>query len=258
MIPQKVKGLLIALDGVIYNDSQVIPGAVQTIQKLRDNRIPFRFITNTTMKCCNTLLSKLYGFGIRAEEYELFSAAYAAAKYISQFPGAKCHLMLMDDAKKEFVGMESAELNVDFVVVGDLGDAVTFDLLNNAFVRLMEGAKLVALQKNRFWLSDKGYTLDAGAFIALLEYSSNQQAILIGKPEKKFFELALDDLNLSPDEALMIGDDIESDIGGAAKMDMCTCIVQTGKFRQEDVDMAQMKPDYIIPSITNIFDLNLF
>ena len=179
-------------------------------------------------------------------------------KYISQFPGAKCHLMLMEDAKMEFIGLESAELNVDFVVAGDLGDAVTFDLLNNAFVRLMEGAKLVALQKNRFWLSDKGYTLDAGAFIALLEYSSNQQAILIGKPEKKFFELALDDLNLPPDEALMIGDDIESDIGGAAKLDMCTCIVRTGKFRQEDVDSAQMKPDYIIPSITNIFDLNLF
>ena len=258
MIPQKVKGLLIDLDGVIYNDSQVIPGAVQTIQKLRDFQIPFRFITNTTMKCRKTLLNKLNSFGIQAEEYELFSAAYAAAKYISQFPGAKCHLMLMEDAKMEFIGLESAELNVDFVVAGDLGDAVTFDLLNNAFVRLMEGAKLVALQKNRFWLSDKGYTLDAGAFIALLEYSSNQQAILIGKPEKKFFELALDDLNLSPDEVIMIGDDIESDIGGAAKLDMCTCIVQTGKFRHEDVDRARMKPNYIIPSITNIFDLNLF
>lgn len=255
---EKVKGLLIDLDGVIYNDSQVIPGAVETIQKLRDNRIPFRFITNTTMKCRSTLLKKLNDFGIQAEENELFSAAYAAAKYISRFPSVKCHLMLMEDAKREFMGKESDELNVDFVIAGDMGETITFDLLNNAFVRLMNGAKLIALQKNRFWFSDIGYTLDAGAFVALLEYSANTQAILIGKPEKRFFELILADLNLSARETLMIGDDIESDIIGAANLEMITCMVKTGKFRQGDVDRSKIKPEYIIPSISNIFELNLF
>ena len=253
-----IKGLLIDLDGVIYNDSQIIPGSADTIQKLQQKNIPFRFITNTTMKCRDTLRKKLNNFGINAQVDEIFSAAYAAAKYVSQFPGAKCHLMLKEDSKKEFIGLESNEDIVDFVVAGDLGDAVTFDLLNNAFIRLMHGAKLVALQKNRFWLSDKGFTLDAGAFIALLEYSSNQEAILIGKPEKKFFELALADLGLLPEDVLMIGDDIESDIGGAGRLKIHTCMVQTGKFRQEDLDRSQVKPDYIVSSIADIFDLNLF
>lgn len=255
---EKVKGLLIDLDGVIYNDSQIIPGSVETIQKLREKSIRFRFSTNTTMKCRNTLLKKLNGFGIQAEEHEIFSAAYAAAKYVSQLPSAKCHLMLMEDSKKEFIGMESDDAKVDFVVAGDLGEAVNFNLLNDAFVCLMEGAKLIALQKNRFWFSDKGYTLDAGAFVTLLEYAANQQAILIGKPERKFFELALADLNLLPEEVLMIGDDIESDIGGAARLDITTCMVQTGKFRQQDVKRSEIKPDYMISSFADIFSLNLF
>jgi HAD superfamily hydrolase (TIGR01458 family) len=252
-----IKGLLIDLDGVVYNDSEIIPGSVDTIRQLRQKNIPFRFITNTTMKCRDTLRKKLNNFGIDVEANEIFSAAYAAAKYVSQFPKAKCHLMLKEDSKKEFIGMESEEENVDFVVAGDLGDAVTFDLLNNAFVRLMNGAKLIALQKNRFWLSDRGYTLDAGAFIALLEYSSNQEAILIGKPERKFFELALLDLNLPPENVMMIGDDIESDIGGAAQLNIRTCMVQTGKFRQQDIDRSEVKPDYIISSIADIYSLGL-
>lgn len=253
-----IKGVLIDLDGVIYNDSQIIPGAVETIHKLRQQNIPFRFITNTTMKCRDTLREKLNKFGIDCEANEIFSAAYAAAKYVSRYPEAKCHLMLKEDAKKEFIRWASEEEEVDFVVTGDLGESITFDLLNNAFVRLMNGAKLVALQKNRFWLSDKGYTLDAGAFVALLEYASNQKAILIGKPERNFFELALADLDLFPENVLMIGDDIESDIGGSARLNIHTCLVQTGKFRQQDVDRSEIKPDHIISSIADIFSLKLF
>lgn len=253
-----IKGLLIDLDGVIYNDSQIIPGAVETIHKLRQQNIPFRFITNTTMKCRDSLQEKLDSFGIDCVANEIFSATYAAAKYVSKYPKAKCHLMLKEDAKKEFTRWASEDEKVDFVVAGDVGDAVTFDLLNNAFVRLMNGAKLIALQKNRFWLSDKGYTLDAGAFIALLEYASNQEAILIGKPEPNFFELAIADLGLSPENVLMIGDDIESDIGGAARLNIHTCLVRTGKFRQQDVDRSEIKPDYIISSIADIFSLKLF
>jgi HAD superfamily hydrolase (TIGR01458 family) len=253
-----IKSLLIDLDGVIYNDSRIIPGAVETIRRLREKNIPFRFITNTTMKCRDTIKEKLNHFGIECEAGDIFSAAYAAAKYVSQFPRAKCHLMLKEDAKKEFIDFDSDDEHADFVVAGDLGDTVTFDLLNNAFIRLMNGAKLVALQKNRFWLSDRGYTLDAGAFIALLEYASNQEAILIGKPERTFFELALADLNVSPENALMIGDDIESDISGAARLNINTCLVQTGKFRQQDVDNTEIKPVYIISSIADIFGLELF
>ena len=165
-----IKGLLIDLDGVIYNDTQLIPGASEAIEYLQHNNIPFRFITNTTMKSRATLKKKLSGFGINVPEENIFSAAYAAAQYIRNQGKTKCHLLLLEDAQQEYFDLELNSDNPDFVVVGDLGDSITFDKLNTAFQKLFDGAELIALQKNRFWLSDAGYTLDAGAFVALLEY----------------------------------------------------------------------------------------
>ncbi len=204
----KISGLLIDLDGVIYNDSQPIPGAVDTIRWLQRRRIPFRFITNTTMKSRNTLCKKLSEMGIQVEPEVIFSAAFAAGQYVRQFKKNRSFLLLTQDAKEEFYGVEQTEENADFVVIGDLGDLFDIKILNKAFNCLMQGAKLIALQKNRFWLSDGGYRIDAGAFVTLLEYAANTESVLIGKPAEKFFELAVRSLNIPPDAVMMIGDDV--------------------------------------------------
>jgi HAD superfamily hydrolase (TIGR01458 family) len=255
---KEIKGLLIDLDGVIYNENRIIEGSVETVRELRRRHVPFRFITNTTMKCRESLVKKLEKFGIETHINEIYSAAYAGVKFILQHPGSKCYLMLRDDARKDYDGLQSNEVKVDYVIAGDLGDQVNFETLNTAFKRLMEGAELIALQKNRFWMSDRGYTLDAGAFIALLEYAANKEAVVLGKPAPQFFELALADLNLSAEDVLMVGDDIESDISGAAGLNINTCLIRTGKFRQQDLDRSQIKPDHVIPAFRNILDLNLF
>ncbi|MEE9119231.1 MAG: TIGR01458 family HAD-type hydrolase, partial [Calditrichia bacterium] len=153
---EKIKGLLIDLDGVIYNDSELISGATDSIRWLRDKNIPFRFITNTTMKSRTTLQQKLQSFGIEVKREEIFSAVYAAALYIKKSGKEKCHLLLMDDAKEEFHDLNLQAENPDFVVVGDLGEELSFERMNIAFQKLFSGAELIALQKNRYWLSDKG------------------------------------------------------------------------------------------------------
>ena len=247
-----VKGLLIDLDGVIYNDTQLISGAAETIEYLQQKEIAFRFITNTTMKSRKTLQKKLSGFGIKIPENNIFSAAYAAAQFIRNQGKTKCHLLINEDAQQEYFDLELNSKNPDFVVVGDLGEHITFDKLNRAFQKLFEGAELIALQKNRYWLSDKGYTLDAGAFVALLEYATNKEGILIGKPSKTFYDTVLKDLDCNTDEVLMIGDDIESDIKGAQAIGIKGVLVQTGKFMPRDLER-----DDVIPwkTIGNIEDL---
>jgi len=252
------KGLLIDLDGTIYNDTVPIPGALETIEWLRDMDMPFRFITNTTMKSRETLQKKLMKMGIECRREDIFSAAYAGSLYVRQKPGANCYLLILEDAKKEYIGLERPGEKVDFVVVGDLGQEADFDRLNTAFRHLFNGAELVALQKNRFWLSDEGYMMDAGAYVAMLEYAANVTATLIGKPTHAFFEMALKDMNLSAEEVLMIGDDIESDIGGARKMGMQTCLVKTGKFRQTDVEKSGIVPDFTLSSFAGLRDSQLF
>ena len=248
----KIEGLLIDLDGVIYNDSQAIRGAKETIAWLHQKNIPFCFITNTTMKHRQSLVKKLASMGINITEEKIFSAAFAAAQYVRQFKKNRSFLLLTEDGQREFMGIEQADHAVDFVVIGDMGDDFTLEKINKAFNCLMNGAQLIALQKNRFWLSDQGYRVDAGAFVALLEYAANVQARVIGKPSAEFFNLALKHLNQSPERVLMIGDDIESDIGGAARVGIHTCLVQTGKFRQIDLDQSDVKPEYILSSIAEL------
>jgi len=251
----KINGLLIDLDGVIYNDSQLIEGANETIQYLQQENIPFRFITNTTMKSRKTLQKKLAGFGINVPEDNIFSAAYAASQYIRNQGKTKCHLLIDKDAQTEYSDLDLNHDKPDYVVVGDLGEKITFNLLNKAFQNLFEGAELIALQKNRFWLSDDGYTLDAGAFVALLEYAANKESILIGKPSKAFFETALNDLGCTIDEVLMIGDDIESDIKGAQAIGIKSVLVQTGKFLPQDQERDDVIPWKTISSIKNIINI---
>ncbi len=248
----EIKGLLIDLDGVIYNDSQSVAGAKETISWLKGKHIPFCFITNTTMKHRSTLVKKLAAMGIEVSENAVFSAAFAAAQYIKQFKENRSFLLLTEDAKKEFLDIAQEDEQANFVVVGDLGDDFTVEKINKAFNCLMNGAKLIALQKNRFWLSDDGYRVDAGAFVALLEYAAKVRAKIIGKPSKAFFRLALRHLNVKANQALMIGDDVESDIMGASRLGINTCLVQTGKFRSIDLQKSKIKPDFLLPSIAQL------
>jgi HAD superfamily hydrolase (TIGR01458 family) len=254
---QEIKGLLIDLDGVIYNDSQLIEGAAESIQWLEKADIPFRYITNTTMKSRQTLQKKLKSFGIEAEVNQIFSAVYAASRYIRKSGKNKCYLLLSDDAKNEFSDFDLHSENPDFVVVGDLGTDLHFEKLNDAFQKLFSGAQLIALQKNRYWLSDRGYTLDAGALVAMLEFATNKKAQIIGKPSPHFFALALNDLGLPPENVVMIGDDIESDIKGASRMGIRGVLVKTGKFLPADLENEEVKPWRVLESINELKTLFL-
>lgn len=100
------------------------------------------------------------------------------------------------------------------MIVGDAGDMITYDSLNTAFRYLMEGAELIALEKDRYWMAHDGLSLSAGPFVHALELASGKTAIIMGKPSTAFFDLALNDMGLLPGQVAMIGDDITTDIGG--------------------------------------------
>ena len=253
-----IKGALIDLDGVIYNDSQQIPGADAAVSWLDQNSIPYRFITNTTMKSRASLSKKLSTMGVRASVEKIFSAAFAGAEYLRKQERNSCRCLIEGDAVTEYAGMISDSEEVDYVVAGDPGENVTLEILNQAFRCLLNGAELIALQKNRFWLSDRGYSLDAGAFAAMLEFAANKKAKLIGKPSKDFFMLAVENLGLNASQIVMIGDDLESDIFGAGRIGIKTCLVKTGKFLEKDLADSAVKPDWILPSIAELPAAGIF
>lgn len=246
-----IDGLLIAIEGVLIRGTEVIPGAHEALQTLRARGIPYRFITNSTLYCRHTLVERLQAMGFPIQLEELFTATYAAARYLQEQKAQSYYPLLMPDAQQEFAGLDVKEEKPDFVVVGDLGAQFTFPRLNRALQAILNGARFVALQKKRTWRTEQGLYMDAGPFVVALEYAAELRAEVVGKPSRAYFRMVLDDLGIAPERVAMIGDDIESDVRGAQLIGMKGWLVKTGRFRKEDLARG-IWPDKIFESITEI------
>lgn len=138
------------------------------------------------------------------------------------------------------------------MVVGDAQDNFSYKNLNSAFRTLLNGAQLLAVANNRYFKDDDNeMSMDAGGFVSALEYASGVKAQIIGKPSTEFYKLAAAALNAQPNECVMIGDDIESDIEGAQKAGMFSILVKTGKFSETDLEKGII-PDKVFESISEI------
>jgi len=247
-----IKGFLIDLDGVVYIEDKTIPGAVETLNWLRGQGYPIRFLTNTTMRSRESLAAKLLRFGVHTEPGEMFSTAVIAARWLAEKGVARVQLLLTADARKDFAGFEITDTQPEAVVVGDMGAAFNYDVLNSAFLSVKAGARLIALQKSRYWQTQNGLAIDAGAFVAALEYAAETEAELIGKPNRPYFETALADIGLDAAQTAMIGDDIHTDIIGAQALGMPTILVRTGMYRYGAQNPLPVPPDWTIDSIADL------
>ena len=210
--PTSPKAFLIDLDGTLYFRGEPCPGAIKTVNYLRREKYQLRFLTNTTAKTPKMLHAQMQAFGFDIYEDEIFNATYACLQYLRSQPGTSCHFMVDDAVKTFFKEIPVDDEAPDFLVVGDYGEGFDFHTLNHAFRLLMNGAELIALQKNLYWFPAKGMFLDCGAFVTLLEAAASKTATVMGKPSEMFFKIALESLQRSPSEVIVVGDDITSDI----------------------------------------------
>jgi phospholysine phosphohistidine inorganic pyrophosphate phosphatase len=238
----RVAGLLVDLDGTLYVGDEPVEGALEAIGKLKTGGLKFRYVTNTTRKPRREVAEHLLSLGFEVEEVEIFTPARAAAGLIRD---RSCFPLVDESLLEDLEGITLTEDHPDHVLVGDLGEGFTYGRLNAAFRCLMDGAGLIALQKNRFWRRVDGLALDAGPFVAALEYASGESATVVGKPEESFFRLALQDLGLEANEVAMVGDDAEADVAGAQAAGLKGIQVRTGKYRPE----AEGRPDLVLDSI---------
>ena len=245
-----LSAFLFDLDGVFYNDTQLIPGGADVIAQLRTQGMPFRFVTNTTSKGRVALAQKLQGFGVQAEPREIFCPAVAAGAFLRQ-RNAGSVFFITADTRDEFDGVREDLTDPAYVVLGDLGDDWTYAKLNQALRYLLNGAQLIALGLSRYWRADDGPRLDVGPIASALAYATSQHPIVLGKPASDFFRMAVHDLSVGPQQCAMVGDDIVTDIGGAQSAGLKTILVRTGKFMPEDLQSA-VKPDVIIDSIADL------
>lgn len=249
---KSIRGILFDLDGVLYIGKQPITGAIEAVDKIRAYGYQCRFVTNTSTLSTKSIRDKINAMGFNVVQSEIMSAPQAAVNFLKKQPNPVCRLLLADDVKNDFSQFPQSDTAANFIVIGDIGNSWSYELLNELFTCLMNGAKLIAIHKNRFWQTESGLHMDIGAFIAGLEYASNTEAMIIGKPSSAFYRAALSDMRLNAHEVLMVGDDIDSDIGGAQQSNINGVLVRTGKYRKAYAEASLVKPYLTIDSIADL------
>jgi HAD superfamily hydrolase (TIGR01458 family) len=246
--------LIIDLDGTVYVSDVEVQGAGEAIAALREAGLPLCFATNTTRRPRSELVARLGAMGITIAAEELFTAPVAAARWLADAGAQKVSLLLAKATFEEFGDFELDDTNPDTVVVGDLGEEWTYDRLNSAFRALMGGARLVAIQRNRFWDPGQGLCLDAGPFVAALEYASGREAVLVGKPSTPFFNTAAGFLGVHSDRVAVVGDSVANDVVGGQAAGCLGVAVRTGTFREDHLEGLERPPDAVLDSIADLPD----
>jgi phospholysine phosphohistidine inorganic pyrophosphate phosphatase len=252
-----LQGILFDLDGVVYLGDAPIEGAVATLDWVRQNKIPHLFVTNTTSRPRAALCSKLAGMGVEVSEDHILSPPVAAGNWLKSRTEGAVALFVPEATQAEFADLPLWRGEVDqpvgAVVLGDLGEGWDFRRLNRAFMLLMQEPEpdLVALGMTRYWQAPDGLRLDAGPFVAALEYATGRQAVVMGKPSRAFFHSGADMLGIAPERLLMIGDDIRGDVNGAQDAGLKGALVKTGKFQPRDLE-ARQRADLVFGSIAEL------
>jgi HAD superfamily hydrolase (TIGR01458 family) len=248
------RGLLLDIDGTVLDAGRLIGGADEAIATLRSRGLPLLFATNTSRRSRSDVARALRDLGVAADEGEVLSASAAAAERLRANGITKVNALLAPSALADWTDFELVTTGADAVVVGDMGTDMTFEILNAAFRCLHEGARLIATQKNRSWKAEDGWSLDAGAFVAALEYAARTEAELVGKPSAGFFRAAADALGLAPEELAIVGDDLEFDVGGGRAAGLTTFAVRTGKFREDLLAglPPERAPHHVLDSVRDV------
>ncbi len=245
-----IKAILLDLDGVLYVGDQVIAGAAAAVRSLQQLGLALAGVTNTTTQSRRDLAQKLARMDIPLSEAQIHTPAALA---VSTIDGGSAHLYIRPTLREDFAGIREVQEQPDFVVMGDIGgEGYPPHILRDIFLEVMGGAELLALHKNRFWQKPDGLHLDLGVFVAAVEYATGKEAVVLGKPAREFYHGICRQLGVEPACTLMVGDDIESDIGGAKEAGLATMLVQTGKYREDFVHRTGITADLTVPTIADV------
>ena len=247
--------ILLDIDGVLHVSGEAIPGAVDAVARLRDRGHSLRFVTNNSTRPRAQLAEELRDLGFALDDDELQTTAHAAVRELG---GKRVFALVMSGVIPDLEGVELVGDGADAVLIGGCDETTepnqVFSWMNlgRAFAELQMGAELYCLHKNKWWQTSRGPLLDAGAFVAGLEYATGVDATILGKPSASYFAAALDALSAEPELTWMVTDDLEADVRGAQAFGMRTALVRTGKFRPETLEGSDVVPEIVLSSVAQL------
>lgn len=249
------KACFIDLDGTMYRGEELIEGAIEFMDYLQNNHIPYYFITNNAMRTHAQNADKMLSMGfhnIKGEDF--FTSAMASAAYVKRHDGAGKAYYIGQDGMKEALleqGFVIDEHQADHVFIG-LDVTATYEQYCKAFTLLQKGAKLVGTNADRRLPHGDGYRIGNGAIVAMFQYASEQEGLIVGKPNASMMEEALHYAGIQAQDCIMIGDNLETDILFGIEHHVETIFVTSGVHKEADAKIMKIHPDHTIHDLREL------
>ena len=251
------RGFICDMDGVLYHGNRLLPGAKEFLQWLHTHNKEFLFLTNASERSPKELQQKLRRMGLAVEEKRFYTSALATARFLAtQSPqcsayvvgGAGLIMALHDE------GITMNEIDPDYVVVGE-GSSYNYESVLRA-VRLVEiGARLIGTNSDLTGPAEDGIIPACRAMISPIEMATGKQAYFVGKPNPLMMRTGLRILGVHSEEAVMIGDRMDTDIVAGIESGLDTALVLSGVTKRDDVKKFAYRPRLILNSIGDIADI---
>ena len=245
--------LLIDFDGVVKLGNSPAPDAKAFFNFINKNKIPACILSNSTLRTGELIKEFFVSNGINLQIPAL-TAFDATLTYVKK-NYKKVQVYCRDYLKHHFEGMIDED-NPEAVIIGDIEDKWTYQIMNDIFKKVFNGTDLIAMHKNKYWNPSGELLIDAGAFITGIEFSSGKEAKLMGKPSSHYFNSALEIIGGNPEEEFfMIGDDAENDVKAAQDLGGKGILIYTGKTKFPFDSNLGIKPDYEVHTLNEAIDL---
>jgi len=254
-----IKGILSDIDGTLYFKGAPVPGAIEAVEILREKGIKLLFFTNTDSKTPKNVYKSLIDYGFQVKEEEIFTPIIALKEFLTDKTHAKLYFVTTEEVKKEFQEFHDVRGSevADYVIVGDFRDNWDVNRLNEAFRYVIKHkAVLLGTQGNKYYLDVNGEpVIDTGSFVHMIANAANVKPTIFGKPSKDYFLQALKKLNLTSEDIIVVGDDIETDILGAQNANLRGILVKTGKGQFYNSSEGTIIPYKVIDSFSSLTEL---
>jgi HAD superfamily hydrolase (TIGR01458 family) len=267
-----VRGFVLDADGVLVLKGEALPGSMAAVATLTARGIPFRVVTNFSQLHRQTLAAWFAKGGLAIDPGRIITGTSATAAHTAaRHAGRPLFVLAAADARREFDGQHLVAADeadaappgtVAAVVIGDAGDDLSYRNMDVAFRLVRRGAELLSMHRNPWWLTARGETLDAGGFVAALEFATGRRAVILGKPSPAVFRQAAaglaEDLGgrVARSSIAMVGDDLGADIAAAQRVGMRGILVLSGKTSAADVARAASSrrrgPDGVAATLADV------
>ncbi len=255
MTVTSLRYLITDMDGVLWRGQEPMPGLVEFFRFLRSQNIRFVCATNNASTPAAKLADRLHGWGADVTSDEIVTSSTATADYLAAtLPhGSRLYVIGMEGLRAALLerGFELADRDVAAVVVG-IDWNVTYNQFKQAALLIRAGAKFIGTNGDRTFPTPEGIVPGNGALLALIETGTDVKPIIIGKPEPVLYEMSLQRMQAVPDQTLVVGDRLETDILGAVRLDLKSALVLSGVTKREDLVKSDYQPDWVFDDIADL------